>query len=91
MCPRCCQRESIVLRQKHSRLQNLGSMGGSRDFKGGVHNQRYTCHTNKVKLVVIVRSTISMRSMLILGHAPPGKFLKIDALRWYLGAFLSVC
>ena len=55
----------LVTLRRHGTIVN--TRGGSRDFKGGVHNQRYTLHTNKVKLVVIVRSTISMRSMLILG------------------------
>ena len=29
--------------QNRGFLQTLEPRGGSRDFKGGVHNQRYTC------------------------------------------------
>ena len=82
--------------------------GGSRDFKGGVHNLLliqvsffqwfFEPHMVKhikssLRLLHIVKSTISMRSMLMLGvwrHALHANFEKIDALKCYLKELLSI-
>ena len=63
--------------------------GGSRDFKGGVHNQRYTCihHTECPSLEGGSKSGMITQTCSycaehnqhantrgVWGHAPPGKF-----------------